>query len=56
VRRFEGLCRFLSEHRDRFDVGPLVPSPSRPVAESRPRAPLHATATRLAEQVVRRLA
>lgn len=56
VRRFEGLCRFLSEHRDRFDTGPLVPIAAPLAAETRPRAPLHATATRLAEQIVRRFA
>jgi hypothetical protein len=54
VRRFEALCCFLAEHRDRFDVGPFAADAADATAESRPRVPLGATAGRLAEQIVRR--
>jgi hypothetical protein len=54
VGRFEALCRFLGEHRDRFDVGPFCGPAAGVAVESRPQVGLSATAGRLAEQLARR--
>ena len=59
IRRFEGLCRFLGENRDKFrtigfsDVDPAtipVAAPVRPLRSS-----AYGTAWRFAEQLARRL-
>jgi hypothetical protein len=56
VRRFEGLCRFLAEHRDRFDVGgfaaddPVGDSGTYPIG-----VPAWATAMRVCAQAARRV-
>jgi len=57
VRRFEGLCRWLAEHRDLFQVGPLPAQPAASPAASHPRVqvPAGATLRRLLEQARRRL-
>jgi hypothetical protein len=55
VRRFEALCRFLADHRDRFNVGSFADDRFSLAAESRPRVPAWSTAGRLAEQLLRRI-
>jgi hypothetical protein len=56
--RFERLCRFLGEHRDKFHTATfanmppvtVAPQPARPL-----RSKIHRTAGRMVEQLVRRL-
>jgi hypothetical protein len=59
IRRFEHLCRFLSEHRDKFrtsgfsEIDPdLIPSTGRP---SPLRSSVHRTMGRFVEQLARRI-
>jgi hypothetical protein len=56
VRRFEGLCRFLAEHRDCFTARGFADLPSGtgdPETTTLPSAGFGATATRYAEQAAR---
>ena len=62
ARRFEQLCEFLSQNRQRFEVGsysftaPLFESAQKPaVTAPRPQATVAATARRHMEQALRRL-
>ena len=56
VRRFERLCKYLGDHKERLPVGRYTQqSPPAPSVTRLPDAPLTATLIRLVEQTLRRL-
>ena len=59
IRRFEALCRFLGENRDKFRTSGFSDVDPAAIPATGPAAPLHSTvhqtARRMAEQLMRRL-